>query len=244
MSANTKPQTLERLLQSQGFGSRKACRQLIDAGQVKVNGALCTQADMSFVADGLCFEIAGDVWPYRAQLYLALHKPAGVECSRSPQHHASVFSLLPPQFVERGVQPVGRLDADTTGLLLLTDDGAFNHALASPKRHVPKTYVVTTKHVVDDALIAALLAGVQLNDEPAPLAALDCRRLNKHQIEMTIDQGKYHQVKRMVAAASNRVDALHRIAMGTVRLGEGCLAGLAEGEWCELDAETLAALRR
>ncbi|HEY9102938.1 pseudouridine synthase, partial [Chitinimonas sp.] len=135
-----KPLALERLLQSQGFGSRKAARGLIEAGRVAVNGQPCQKPDTAFTTEGLVLTVDGHDWPWREKLYIALHKPAGVECSRSPQHHSSVFTLLPPHFVERGVQPVGRLDADTTGLLLLTDDGPLNHALASPKRHVPKTY--------------------------------------------------------------------------------------------------------
>ncbi|WP_374537139.1 pseudouridine synthase [Chitinimonas taiwanensis] len=233
---------LDKLLQSQGFGSRKACRQLVEAGRVQVNGQACTDAGTSFLSDGLLLQVDGQDWPWRAQLYLALYKPPGFECSRTPQHYPSVLSLLPAHFVTRGVQPVGRLDADTSGLLLLTDDGAFNHALASPKRHVAKTYRVQCKHAVSPAQIEALLAGVQLHDEPAPLAALAAVPVDSHSLDLCIDQGKYHQVKRMLAAAGNRVEGLHRLAMGDVRLGEGCLAGLAEGEWCELDAAALAQL--
>ena len=96
----------------------------------------------------------GVVWPYRENAYLLLNKPAGYECSRDPQHHLSVFSLLPPQFAERGVQCVGRLDQDTTGLLLLSDDGKFVHVFTSPKRKVPKLYVATTRHPLDDAQLA------------------------------------------------------------------------------------------
>ncbi|PHV10129.1 16S rRNA pseudouridine(516) synthase [Chitinimonas sp. BJB300] len=234
-----KPQTLERLLQSQGFGSRKACRLLVESGRVTINGERYLQANTLFTPPTLTFNVNGEDWPWRQYLYLALYKPAGFECSRTPQHHNSVFGLLPPHFVERGIQPVGRLDADTTGLLLLTDDGDFNHAMASPKRHVPKTYQIQARHTVSDEQIVALLAGVQLHDEPAPLAALAAEKQSDTVLELTIDQGKYHQVKRMLAAAGNRVDGLHRLAIGTLRLGEGCLAGLAEGHWCELDATAL-----
>ncbi|WP_269531369.1 pseudouridine synthase [Chitinimonas sp. BJYL2] len=229
-----KPLPLERLLQSQGFGSRKAARALVQQARVAVNGVTACDPDARISPEGCVLTVDGADWPWRAQLYLALHKPAGVECSRSPQHHVSVLSLLPAHFIERGVQPVGRLDADTTGLLLLTDNGALNHTLASPRRHVPKTYVVTTKHAVDDALITALASGVLLHDETEPLAASDVRPLGSHTLEMTISQGKYHQVKRMVAAAGNRVEALHRIAMGAARLGEGVLADLPEGSWREI----------
>jgi 16S rRNA pseudouridine516 synthase len=127
----------------------------------------------------------------------------------------------------RGVQPVGRLDQDTTGLLLLTDDGALNHRLTSPRHHVPKTYRVTLKHPADTGLCQRLLEGVQLHDEPAPSLAINCVLLDAATLRITIDEGKYHQVKRMVAAAGNRVEALHREAVGSVVLPED----LGPGEW-------------
>lgn len=235
--------SIDRILQGQGFGSRKGCRALVEMGAVTVDGQPCSDAAAAFApTPALTLGVAGDVWPWRDKLYLALHKPADVECSHQPQHHRAVFSLLPPHFVARGVQCAGRLDADTTGLLLLSDDGPWLHGLASPRRHVPKTYHVTAKHPVTADLIAALLAGVQLHDEPAPLAALACLQLDEYQLSLTIDQGKYHQVKRMVAAAGNRVEWLHRVAVGKLVLGEGSLAGVAVGEWRELDAAALALL--
>jgi 16S rRNA pseudouridine516 synthase len=143
-----------------------------------------------------------------------------------------VLSLLPEQFARRDVQPVGRLDHDTTGLLLMSDDGAFIHAQSSPKRHIPKVYVATTQEAVTPELVAKLLGGVKLNDEPAPLAALTCRMVDTHQIEIVLEQGKYHQVKRMLAATGNHCAALRRSQIGRLKLEE---LGLAEGEWCYLD---------
>ncbi|WP_374350574.1 pseudouridine synthase [Chitinimonas sp.] len=235
---------LERILQSQGFGSRKACRELIEAGRVAVNGQPCRQPGMALVADeSLILQVDDTPWPWRAAVYLALYKPAGVECSHQPQHHRSVFSLLPAHFVARGVQCAGRLDADTTGLLLMSDDGAWLHALASPKRHVPKTYRVSCRHPLDEAMLQALRNGVMLHDESQPLAALHCEQAGERQLILTIDQGKYHQVKRMVAAAGNRVEGLHREAVGALQLGTGELAELAEGSWHMLSDMALAALR-
>ncbi|MBV1775730.1 16S rRNA pseudouridine(516) synthase [Burkholderiaceae bacterium DAT-1] len=232
---------LERILQSQGFGSRKACRQIIQSGCVQVEDEICDEPSARFDLSGLRICVDEIDWVCSDTICIALNKPVNVECSRSPQHHASVFSCLPGFLVERGVQPIGRLDADTTGLLLLTDDGALNHALASPKRHVPKTYRVTLKHAAHADMIAALLAGVLLHDEDAPLAALSVQQTGALEILMTIDQGKYHQVKRMVAAAGNRVEGLHREAMGGLSLAD--LPALAAGEWCVLSAEQLAKLR-
>jgi 16S rRNA pseudouridine516 synthase len=109
---------------------------------------------------------------------------------------------------------VGRLDVDTTGLLLLSDDGLFIHALTSPKRHIAKVYEVITKHPVAAAQIAALLAGVQLRDDPEPVAAAACVQTGERALRLTLTGGRYHQVKRMIAAAGNRVEALHRVAVG------------------------------
>ena len=228
---------IERILQSQGFGSRKACAALVTSGRVTVNGTPCVRAGTPVSTDGLVLGVDGQDWPWHERLYLALNKPAGVECSHSPQHHQSVFSLLPPHFVARGVQAAGRLDADTTGLLLLSDDGPWLHALASPRRHVQKTYRVTVKHPLDASQCARLLEGVVLHDDPEPVAALACVQQGEHVLDLVIDQGKYHQVKRMLAAVGNRVDALYRIGMGGLRLDEGELATLAEGEWRILSAE-------
>ena len=232
-------QTLDRILQSQGFGSRKWCRELIADGEVAVNGTVVTDYRASFDTEGLAFTIFDETWEYREHVYLVLNKPPGYECSRKPSHHPGVLTLLPEQFTWRDVQPVGRLDHDTTGLLLLSDDGAFIHAQSSPKRHVPKLYLATAAEEVTDALVERLLAGVQLHDEPAPIAALSCRRVGTHRIEIVLEQGKYHQVKRMLAAAGNHCAALQRTAIGQLKLEN---LGLEEGEWRYLDAEQLSLL--
>ncbi|MDA0189172.1 MAG: 16S rRNA pseudouridine(516) synthase [Proteobacteria bacterium] len=230
--------TLERLLQSQGFGSRRECRGLVLAGRVCVAGVPCDDPGTEFDPEGLRFTVDGEEWGWHRQVYLALHKPAGYEVSNRPQHHPSVFSLLPVPLRERGVQAVGRLDEDTTGLLLLSDDGQFIHAYSSPKKKVPKVYEVTTRHPVETAQVAALLAGVQLHDEPAPIAAAACERVAEHHLRLTVTEGKYHLVKRMVAAAGNRVEALHRSRIGGLALPPG----LAPGLWRWLDAADLARL--
>ncbi len=232
--------TLDRILQSQGIGTRKWCRELIADGEVSVKGQVVTDHRASFDTEGLSFTLFGDEWIYREHLYIALNKPRDIECSRKPSHHPGVMSLLPEEFGWRDVQAIGRLDHDTTGLLLLTDDGAFNHAMSSPKRHVPKLYLASTAEAVTPALIDALLAGVQLHDEPQPLKATHCRAAGEHQLEIVIEQGKYHQVKRMLAAAGNHCAALQRIAIGDLTLAS---LQLQEGEWCHLDHAQLALLR-
>ena len=231
--------SLDRILQSQGFGTRKYCRSLIEDGEVSIAGATPDNYRTTLETDGLVLSVFGEEWAYRERLYIALHKPADFECSRKPSHHPGVLTLLPEQFTWRDVQPVGRLDHDTTGMLLMSDDGPFIHAQSSPKRHVPKVYRATTQEPVTDELVAFLLAGVQLHDEPAPLAALLCEKRGEHLLEIVLEQGKYHQVKRMLAAAGNHCGALHRSAIGGLTLES---LGLAEGEWCYLETAQLALL--
>lgn len=218
---------LERLLQTHGFGTRKACRSLIRQERVAVNGTLCDDPFAEVDTAGLTFTVDGVDWPYAEFASIVLHKPAGYECSRKPQHHLGVLELIPPQLRERGVQPIGRLDEDTTGMLLLTDDGQLNHVLSSGKRKLPKVYLATTKHELDQAQIDQLLAGVLLNDEPEPIAAAGAEIVAPHLLRLTLTEGKYHQVKRMVAAVSNRVEALHRVQIGGFKLPDD----LKPGEW-------------
>jgi 16S rRNA pseudouridine516 synthase len=145
------------------------------------------------------------------------------------------MSLLPAPLRDRGVQPVGRLDEDTTGLLLLTDDGALIHRLTSPKHHVPKVYDATLRHPVTEDQLLRLRAGVVLDDNPAPVVALAAQATGLHELQLTLTEGKYHQVKRMVAAVGNRVDALHRSRFGDLTVPDG----LAPGQWCWQDPAPL-----
>lgn len=229
---------LERLLRSQGFGSRPECRALICRGQVSVGGTLCDDPYAQFEPEGFYFSIDGEQWGYRKYAYLVLNKPAGFECSQKPRHHASVYSLLPRPLLTRGVQAVGRLDEDTTGLLLLSDDGQFIHTYTSPRKKIAKVYDVSVKHPLDSLQLAALLSGVQLNDEPAPVAAAACKILSQRVLRMTVTFGKYHLVKRMIAAAGNRVEALNRVAVGGFELP----MSLALGQWRWLQAADLERL--
>lgn len=231
---------LERLLRSQGFGTRSECRSLIEQGRVCVQGRICDDPAALFPVRDLMFAVDDVVWTFRERAFLALNKPAGYECSRRPGHHASVYSLLPPPLIVRGVQAVGRLDQDTTGLLLFTDDGAFIHRYTSPRKQVSKVYEVTMRHAVDEAQIEALLRGVELHDDPRPVAATACLRLDDRKLRLTVTQGRYHLVKRMVAAAGNRAERLHRVAIGGFVLP----AALVVGQWMWLEVAELDLLAR
>ena len=226
-------QQAQQLLFSQGFGSRRDCTALVLAGQVRVAGRLVDDPTELLDPTDLVLDVQGRAWPYHAKALLLLHKPAGYECSQKPRNHPSVLSLLPAPLRTRGVQPVGRLDEDTTGLLLLTDDGTLIHRLTSPKHHVPKVYEVALKHPVDDDQLQRLLAGVVLDDEPAAVRAAAAEATGTHSLRLTLTEGKYHQVKRMVAAVGNRVVGLHRSAFGALVLP----ADLEPGQWRWLHSE-------
>ena len=223
-------QRWSQILFSQGFGTRRECDALLGAGLVTQHGHV-VDADAEVRPDGLVFEVRGESWPYRDKALIVLHKPAGHECSQKPRHHPSVMSLLPAPLRRRNVQPVGRLDEDTTGLLLLTDDGALIHRLTSPKKHVPKVYEVGTAEPVTAAQIGSLLRGVVLRDDPRPVRAAACEAAGERSLRLTLVEGRYHQVKRMLAAAGNAVVGLHRSRFGALELP----ADLAPGQWRWLD---------
>jgi len=241
---------LQDILYSQGFGTRRVCAGLIQQGWVQVytpQSALapveCRDAATEFVAEDLRFRVRGVDWPYAERAYLMLYKPAGTECSQKPSTYPSIYTLLPSPLRLRpqkaglqGVQAVGRLDQDTTGLLLLTDDGKFIHRMSSPKHQVPKVYEVTLKHPVDARQVQKLLAGVVLDDDPQPVRAAACEATGAQQLRLTLTQGKYHQVKRMLAAVGNRVEGLHRSRIGALSLPDD----LAPGQWRWLTAHDLA----
>jgi 16S rRNA pseudouridine516 synthase len=223
---------LAQLLFSQGFGARRECEGLIASGHVTLEGRVHHDPFEEVEPEGLVFSVRGEAWTYHARALLMMNKPAGCECSQKPRHHPSVYSLLPAPLRRREVQAIGRLDEDTTGLLLFTDDGALIHRFTSPKRHVPKVYEVGCKHPVDAAQVARLLEGVTLLDDPAPVRAAAASASGErpdglHGLTLTLTEGKYHQVKRMLAAVGNRVEALQRSAFGALQLP----ADLAPGAW-------------
>ena len=237
---------LQDILYSQGFGTRRVCAGLIQQRMVAIDGKVQDGAAADLETAGLRFQVQGRDWEFHDKAYVLLNKPAGTECSQKPSTYPSVYTLLPAPLRQRphksavqGVQAVGRLDQDTTGLLLLTDDGQFIHRMNSPRHHVPKVYEVTTKHPLDDSQVSRLLAGVVLDDDPRPVLAAACEIVDEHHLRLTLTEGKYHQVKRMLAAVSNRVEGLHRSRIGTL----GLPPDLAPGQWRWLGASDLAALR-
>jgi 16S rRNA pseudouridine516 synthase len=243
---------LTDMLFSQGFGTRRICAGLVQQGLVKTYGdagfQLCEQTDQLIeVEDGMPFMVQGELWQYHAKAYVLLHKPAGTECSHKPSAWPSVYSLFPTPLRQRpaktglqGVQAVGRLDQDTTGMLLLSDDGQFIHRMSSPKHHVPKVYELTTEDPLGDSVVAKLIHGVVLNDNPVPVKAADCSLTGSHHMQLTLTEGKYHQVKRMLAATGHKVIQLHRSRIGNLVLSDD----LRPGQWRWLSADELVELTR
>ena len=227
---------LQDILYTQGFGTRRVCAGLIQQGLVKVYQAdtaeVITDVTTDMEATGLRYQVQGVDWEYHALAYIAFNKPAGTECSQKPSVHPSIYTLLPSPLRLRpqksaiqGVQAVGRLDQDTTGLLLLSDDGQFIHRMSSPKKHIAKVYEVTTKHPIDDKQVQKLLAGVVLDDDLKPVKAAAAVKVTEHHLQLTLTEGKYHQVKRMLAAVGNRVEGLHRSKIGNFELPVDLLPG-------------------
>jgi 16S rRNA pseudouridine516 synthase len=235
--------TIVKLLQSQGFGTRRDCEILVADQAITWNGESIEYIDDAFEPLlGTPFTVRGEAHLYRPKAYILLNKPAGYECSQKPKEHISIYSLLPKYLRQRGdsgsrdgVQCVGRLDQDTTGLLLLSDDGQFIHHYTSPKKQLNKCYLVTTKHEITTEFLNKLQTGVVLNDAigdtPEPVYAKHVEQTGAHSLTMTITEGRYHQVKRMVAAASNRCEALHRLSVGDYTLP----SDLPVGQWRYVD---------
>lgn len=243
---------LQEILYSQGFGTRRVCAGLIQQGHVALlntaqpaQAMVCTQAFEDLDPTGLRFRVQGIDWVYAEKAYVMLHKPSATECSQKPSTYPSIYTLLPAPLRQRpqkgsvqGVQAVGRLDQDTTGLLLLTDDGKFIHRMSSPRHHVPKVYAVTVKHALHERQIGQLLEGVVLDDDLKPVRAAACTQVSEFELHLTLTEGKYHQVKRMVAAVANRVEALHRFQIGGLVLP----SDLQAGQWRWLTQSDLASI--
>jgi 16S rRNA pseudouridine516 synthase len=221
---------LLKILQAQGIGSRKVCLSMIDDGEVFIAGEVCTNAKAQAHPDEVTFLYEGELCTCAETVFIAMNKPLGYECSAKPTHHPSVLDLIPAHFRARGVQPIGRLDVDTSGLLLLTDDGQLIHQLTHPKRHVHKHYLITTADAVSEVQLEQLRQPLLLNDDLVPVQAVSVTQLDTHQLEMVIDEGRYHQIRRMLGAVGNRVETLHRQQVGSFILPEL----LAEGKWQDI----------
>lgn len=239
-------QRLDKMLGHLGYGSRSEIRKAVKGGAVTVNGAPAKDSGMQVDPEKDVVSFAGKTVRYREFIYLMMNKPAGVVSATEDARDRTVVDLLDAESAAFRPFPVGRLDKDTEGLLVLTNDGQLSHRLLSPKKHVPKTYYAEVAGVVTAADGESFAQGVELDDGYVTLPAkLAIRRVDETKtpamsyIELTITEGKFHQVKRMFQAVGKKVVYLKRISMGGLSLDPS----LPLGETRELTAEELGKLR-
>ena len=234
---------LDKFLVACAVGSRTEVKKLLKAGRVTVNGKKEKSAKLQIDEDTdvICFD--GEKLDYEEFVYYMMNKPRGVISATEDPKHKTVLDLLDDYARAKEVFPVGRLDIDTHGLLLLTNDGKLAHALLSPKRHVDKTYMAQVKGMMTQEDVETFAKGIPLKDftcQPAKLelVTIDSEK-HQSQIRVTIAEGKFHQVKRMVGYCGKEVVDLQRLTMGTLVLDEN----LQRGEWRRLTKEELEDLR-
>lgn len=219
---------LDKTVAKQMNLSRSGARQLIRSGAVEINGKKVFAADEQLDINTDELKISGKIVTVRQYLYIMLNKPSGVLSAAKDPDCPTVIDLLPPELKRRGLFPAGRLDKDTTGLLIITDDGDFAHRLISPSHHVYKTYEATLESDISEEQLDILRRGAVLGDGTECLPArLKKISENPPTVRVQIREGKYHQVKRMFASAENSVVALRRTAIGALKLDSSLEAGEA-----------------
>lgn len=216
--------------------TRSQAGKVIRQGLVTINDSKVKQAALQVGADDVV-RLEEQQLSLIGLRYIMLHKPAGYVCSTNDPDHPTVFTLLDEPLLDR-LHTVGRLDLDTTGLVLITDDGQWSHRISSPKHHVAKTYRVWTADAIPAAAIEQFATGVMLHSETTPTLPAQLTLLGDKEALLTIQEGRYHQVKRMFAAIGNRVVQLHREKVGGLQLP----ADLAEGEYLKLSADQIDSL--
>lgn len=225
---------LDKLLANTGRWSRKEARELVKRGRVTVDGAVARAFDEKYPPEA-AIAVDGESLVHSKGTYLMLHKPAGVLSATEDRRQKTVLDLLPPHLQRLGLFPVGRLDKDTEGLLLLTDDGPLAHELLSPKKHVDKVYFVRVEGRLDRTDTEAFAAGMVLGD------GLVCQSAGLEVLEepdtalVTLREGKFHQIKRMLAHQGKPVRYLKRLSMGGLTLDPA----LGPGEWRYLKEEEI-----
>lgn len=228
---------LDKFLCDSGYGTRSQVKQLIKAGRVLVNKSPCKQADLKIDSLKDVITVDGNECSYSEFVYYMFHKPAGCVCAVKDNVNKTVMEYLNKEDLRRDLFPVGRLDKDTEGLLLLTNNGALSHRLLSPKNHVPKTYYVKIREEISTAALDLLETGVDIGDEKKTLPA-EVKISGPKELLLTISEGRYHQIKRMLFAVGSEVVYLKRVSMGSLCLDEN----LKPGEYRALTGEEIKEL--
>lgn len=233
---------IDKILSNLGYGSRKEIKKLAKSGEIEVEGKIIKDVSTKVDPNTAEIKVSGEEILYRKYVYIMLNKPEGVVSATHDNYDETVVDLLPIDFQIFKPFPIGRLDKDTVGLLLLSNDGELNHRLTSPKHHVDKVYYAEINKKVDESDIEAFKKGIVLEDEYECLPAkLEIITANEHgsEILLTIREGKFHQVKRMFIARDKEVVFLKRVKMGTLDLDQN----LEEGSFRELTEEEVATLK-
>ncbi len=225
---------LDRLLSDLGVATRSELRQIIRSGRVSVDGVVVTQPDRKFDGAGCDIALDGRGLAWREKRTYMMDKPAGVLSVTEDRRQKTVFDVLPPELRRMGLTPAGRLDKDTSGLLLLTNDGELAHRIISPKSGIPKKYLAEVEGEPDEKDAEAFREGLMLGDGTRCLPA-ELEPLGEGRCLVTVMEGKYHQVKRMLAARGKPVKTLRRLAVGGLKLEED----LGPGGYRELSEEDL-----
>jgi len=233
------PQRLDKVLAAQSTWSRKDVKDLIRAGRVTVNGLAATRPEGKLDPDTDRVAVDGAPVPLRAHLYLMMDKPAGVVSATRDDGCPTVIDLVPRQLRRRGLFPAGRLDKDTTGMVIITDDGELAHHILSPKSHVPKTYLARLDRPLTPEMAEGFAAGIPLAGEGVTLPA-ELVPVDETSARVTIREGMYHQIKRMFGRYGAKVLELRRLSMGALALDEA----LAPGECRELTPAELLRLQQ
>lgn len=237
---------IDKYLADCGIGTRSEVKKYIKTKQITVNGEVVTKPEQKIdeTVDKICFK--GHPITYEKYVYYLLHKPAGCVTAKQDNMHKTVMEYFPEEIRAKDIAPVGRLDLDTEGLLLFTNDGALTHHLLSPTHHIPKTYYAVLDKEVPESAVESFKNGVDIGDDkltlPAELTIMpvlsDLNGKNVYSAELTIHEGRFHQVKRMFEAIGCTVIYLKRLSMGSLTLGE-----LSEGEYRKLTEEDIIILQ-
>lgn len=228
---------IDKIIASQGLYSRSDVKYLVSRKRVAIDGEVVRSSGQKADPEKNVITIDGKPLTVKKQIYLMLHKPKGYVSATEDKEHQTVLALVPSEFKGRDLFPAGRLDKDTTGLMIITDDGVLAHNILSPRKHVQKVYGVELDIPVTEEMQKGFAAGVELNDGLCKEASLSIT--GERTAEVTLREGRYHQIKRMFGCYGAKVVELHRIAMGDLYLPDD----LAEGECRELTEEELKKLQ-
>jgi len=226
---------LDKLLANEGYGTRKEVKKLIRDGFVEINGEVCKKDDRKVDEENDQITIDGELVTFHKNVYIMMNKPEQTLCSNESTKYPSVLEYI-SEYAHRDLFTVGRLDVDTVGLLLITDDGDFAHHIISPSHHLEKIYEVHLQEAITDEMIEGLENGLEFKEFTSMPAKVEA--ISSHLIHLTIMEGKFHQVKRMLHAVGNEVVALKRLQIGNLVLDPS----LQEGDYRELTQEEIADL--